>query len=210
MLYNEWDRQKTYRLTQNWWHHHSTDPELICPVTQQGSVTWPCVPRTHECCFQSVQSSWIKEHGKQYVSCSSGAVYNWNSLLDCLEQQCSTYPDSSHHDPGLDFQMCPHGPWPFPNNWVWLMAEGSSVTNTAWHTAISTCHRYHWFCMKWWWVRRHITSTHTPKHSQPDTPHRVTQFADIKQWISEEQSGFSNCEGWDTLPWAVCPNDASK
>ena len=147
------DRQKTNKLTQNQWHHHSTESQLICPVTQQVSVTWPRVPWTHKCSFESVQSSWIKEHGKQHVSCGSGPGYNQNSLLDCLDQQCSAYPNSSHHNPDLAFQMSPRGPQPFPNRtitkkWVWLMAEDSSGTNTAWHIAISMCCHHHWLYLK--------------------------------------------------------------
>lgn len=82
---------------------------------QQGSVTCPRIPWTHKSSFQWVQSLCIKEHGKQHVFYGSGPGYNQNSLFDCLEQQCSTYPNSSHHSPDLAFQVSPHGSQPFLN-----------------------------------------------------------------------------------------------
>jgi len=38
MLYCEQDRQKANKLTQNQWHHHSAESELICPVMQQSNA----------------------------------------------------------------------------------------------------------------------------------------------------------------------------
>lgn len=159
----------------------------MCPVTQQGS--WPWVLWTHKCSFESVQGFWIKEH----VSCGSGPGYNQNSLLDCLDQQCSTYLNSSHHNPDLDFQVPQHGPQPFlnrtiANKWVCLMAEDSSGTDTAWHIAISMCHHHHCVYLKGQGDSRTITSTHIPKHTQPDT-------APTWWCISEVQFNFSVCEG---------------
>lgn len=144
---------------------------------QQGSVTCPRIPWTHKSSFQWVQNLCIKEHGKQHVFCGSGPGYNQNSLLDCLEQQCSTYPNSSHHSPDLAFQMSPHGSQPFLNRTITKLGLANGW-RPFWHWhSLAQSHQLELpsplVLLSGLGGRRHIPSTHTPKHAQPGTAHTV-------------------------------------
>lgn len=123
-----------------------------------------------QCEFELVQSSFelvqrfcIKEHGKQHVFCGTGPGYNQNSLLDCLEQQCSIYPNSSHHSPDLAFQMSPHGSQPFLNRTITKLSL-SNGWRLFWYGAISLCCHQRWLCFQDWGA-----GGTSPAHTHPST-----------------------------------------
>lgn len=139
---------------------------------QLGSVTWTCIPWAHKSSFEWVQSFCIKDHGKQHVFCGSGPGYNQNSLLDCLEQQCSTYPNSSHHSPDLAFQMSPHGSQPFLNRTITKLSLANGWRLFwQWHSLAQSHQLVQpslMVLLQDWRQEEHLT--HTPKHHSQTLP----------------------------------------